>query len=73
MLSKNFSLVGTELTIEVNIDDITVLQVFLPDGEALDYIRARGPWSKKSHSLRTRKVINKLVREGKLKLITQIV
>ncbi|MEK4252101.1 hypothetical protein [Paenibacillus sp. FSL W7-1287] len=67
LLSKNFSLVGTELTIEVNIDDITVLQVFLPDGEALDYIRARGPWSKKSHSLRTRKVINKLVREGKLK------
>jgi len=67
LLSKNFSLVGTELIIEVNIDDITVLKVFLPNGEALDYIRARGPWSKKSHSLRTRKVINKLVREGKLK------
>lgn len=67
LLSKNFSLVGTKLIIEVNIDDITVLKVFLPDGEELDYIRARGPWCKKSHSLKTRKVINRLVREGKLK------
>jgi putative transposase len=68
LLANNFSLVGTEVILEVNIDDISVIKVYLPDGQELDYLRVKGAWGRKPHSLRTRKIINKLVREDKLKI-----
>lgn len=67
LLARNFSLVGEKLIVEVNIDDISTLKVYLADGQELDYLKAKGPWGKRPHTLRTRKTINKLVREDKLK------
>ena len=67
LMARNYSLVGTKINIVVNIDDVSVVQAFLPDGSELDFLRARGAWGKKPHSLRTRQVINKLVRDGKLR------
>ncbi|MGQ7887563.1 hypothetical protein [Paenibacillus sp. WC2504] len=68
LVARNFSLVGTEIIIEVNIDDISIIRAFLPDGQELDFLKARGGWGKRPHSLRTRKTINKLVREDKIRL-----
>jgi putative transposase len=68
LLANNFSLVGAEVIVEVNIDDISVIKVYLPDGQELDYLRVKGAWGRKPHSLKTRKFINKLVREDKLKI-----
>ncbi|CAM2769322.1 hypothetical protein PASE110613_00070 [Paenibacillus sediminis] len=65
--ARNFSLVGEKLIVDVNIDDISILKVYLPDGQELDYLKAKGPWGRMPHTLRTRKTINKLVREDKLK------
>lgn len=65
-MAQNFSLVGTTIKININMDDISVVRAFLPDGSELDFLRAKGAWGKKSHSLRTRQVVNKLVRDGKL-------
>jgi putative transposase len=67
LVARNFGLVGSDIIIEVNIDDISVVKAYLSDGSELDYLRAKGPWSKSPHSLKTRKAINKLVREDKLK------
>ncbi|GAB6989920.1 hypothetical protein [Paenibacillus pini] len=67
LLARNFSLIGEKLIVEVNIDDISILKVYLPDGQELDYLKAKGPWGRRPHTLRTRKTINKLVREDKLK------
>lgn len=67
LLAKNFSLIGEKLIIEVNIDDISVVKAYLNDGQELDYLKVKGPWSKDPHSLKTRKTINRLVRENKLR------
>lgn len=67
LLARNYSLVGEKLIVEVNIDDISTVKAFLSDGQELDYLKAKGGWGRKPHSLKTRKVINKLVRENKLK------
>lgn len=67
LLAKNYSLVNAQVIVEVDIEDISVLKLFLSDGTELDFVRAKGPWGKRPHSLRTRQVINKLTREGKLR------
>jgi putative transposase len=67
LMAQNFSLVGATIKLIVNIDDVSVVRTFMPDGSELDFLRARGAWGKKPHSLRTRRVINKLVRDGKLR------
>lgn len=60
VLSNNFKLVGTTLTILSNIDDLRVLHAFLPDGSELGILKAKGKWGIRKHSLRERKAINKL-------------
>ncbi|NOU89013.1 hypothetical protein GC102_25165 [Paenibacillus sp. LMG 31460] len=67
LMAQNFTLAGATIKIVVNVDDISVVRAFLPDGSELDFLRARGAWGKKPHSLRTRKIVNKLAREGKLR------
>lgn len=68
LMGRNYSLSGKTIKLAINIDDISVIKAYLPDGSELDYLRAKGAWGKKPHSLRTRKIVNKLVREGKLRL-----
>lgn len=61
LLAKNYNLVGTKLTLQINIEDISKLKAFLPNGNEIGYLRAAGKWGARKHSLRTRKEINKLV------------
>ncbi|TVY02167.1 hypothetical protein [Cohnella terricola] len=60
-LANSAHLIGTEVTLHVNVDDIRVIKAFLPDGSELGYLSAAGKWSLTSHTLQIRQAINKLV------------
>lgn len=60
VLERSPQLIGTKLTLLVNIDDLRVIQAFLPDGSSLGYLYATGKWSMQKHSLKIRKAINQL-------------
>ncbi|MBT2765914.1 hypothetical protein [Paenibacillus sp. ISL-20] len=66
VLSNSALLIGTDLTLIVNIDDIRTIRAFLPDGSEYGYLTAYGIWGVTPHSLRTRKAINKLKKDRKI-------
>ncbi|MNW37249.1 Integrase core domain protein [compost metagenome] len=66
ILTNSAHLIGTDLTLIVNIDDIRMIQAFLPDGSEFGYLMAYGIWGVTPHSLRTRKAINKLKKDRKI-------
>ncbi|UHA73267.1 hypothetical protein [Paenibacillus sp. 481] len=60
-LANSAHLIGTELSLQVNIDDLRTIRAFLPDGSELGILVAVGKWSLSPHNLQMRKEINKLV------------
>ncbi|MCT4618772.1 MAG: hypothetical protein N4A62_05225 [Marinisporobacter sp.] len=66
VLSRSPDLIGTKLTLLVNIDDLRVIKAFLPDGSEFGLLTAVGKWGIRSHSLQLRKIINKLKRDKKI-------
>lgn len=60
VLSRSPELIGSELTLVVNVEDLRAIQVFLKDGSNLGYLTAAGHWGITPHSLRDRKAILKL-------------
>ncbi|MBP1931986.1 hypothetical protein [Ammoniphilus resinae] len=60
VLARTPELIGTTLTLVVNIEDIRTVTAFLPDGSELGTLTAHGKWGIRPHSLKTRKEINKL-------------
>ncbi|HDX9577373.1 TPA: hypothetical protein ROX88_000865 [Bacillus pseudomycoides] len=62
ILERSPQLIGTKLTLLVNIDDLRSIKAFLPDGSELGYLKATGKWALQKHSLKVRKAINKLKR-----------
>lgn len=60
VLSRSPNLIGIKLDILVNIDDIRVIRAFLPDGSEFGLLTAAGKWGVKPHSLKLRKIINRL-------------
>lgn len=60
IIERSPQLIGTKLTLLINIDDLRVIQAFLPDGSSLGYLYATGKWSIQKHSLKVRKAINQL-------------
>lgn len=62
VLSRSPDLIGTKLTLLVNIDDLRVIKAFLPDGSEFGLLTATGKWGIRAHSLQLRKQINKLKR-----------
>ncbi|MBT2728159.1 hypothetical protein J7E63_14555 [Bacillus sp. ISL-75] len=60
VLSQSAWLIGTELNLLVNIDDLRVIRAYLPDGSELGFLQAQGRWGIRKHSLKTRKEIFKL-------------
>jgi putative transposase len=69
ILAEGFDLVGTKITIKVSIDDMRNIKAYLPDGSELGLLRATGKWSIRKHSLKIRKTINKLIAQGKIKIL----
>lgn len=66
VLSRSPELIGTQIDLLVNIDDLRVIRAFLPDGSEFGMLTANGKWGISPHSLQVRKQINKL---RKLKLL----
>lgn len=60
-LSNSAHLIGKELILQVNVDDIRTLKAYLQDGSEFGYLSAAGKWSLTPHTLQNRKAINKLV------------
>ncbi|MDN4079349.1 hypothetical protein QYF52_15480 [Paenibacillus polymyxa] len=66
VLSNSAHLIGSELTLIVNMEDIRTIRAFLPDGSEFGFLTAYGTWGVTPHSLRTRKAINKLKTDRKI-------
>ncbi|CAM4405682.1 hypothetical protein L1N85_25045 [Paenibacillus alkaliterrae] len=66
VLSRSPGLIGTQLDLLINTDDLRVIRAFLPDGSEFGTLTANGKWGVTPHSLQVRKQINKL---RKLKLL----
>lgn len=60
VLARSPELIGTFLTLVVNVEDLRVVRAFLPDGSELGLLQANGKWGLVPHSLKTRKEINRL-------------
>lgn len=71
VLAEAYDLINTKLTLVVNIEDLRIIKAFLPNGCELGYLKAKGKWGIRKHSIKLRKVINKLYREGKILLRNQ--
>jgi putative transposase len=61
VLSKSLNLIGQELHLLVNINDLRVIRAYLSDGTEFGYIIATGKWGIIPHTLRMRKQINQLI------------
>lgn len=60
IISRSPALIGSELNLVVNVEDLRAIRVFLKDGSDLGYLTAAGHWGITPHSLRDRKAILKL-------------
>lgn len=59
VLARSPELIGTELSILVDVDDVTSVLAVLPNGTELGYLTAIGGWGRTPHSLATRKLAGK--------------
>lgn len=64
IISLSDSLVGKTIILEINPEDISRIKAYFSDGSEIGYLTAVGEWSRKSHSLRTRKAALKFAREN---------
>ncbi|MBA2941059.1 hypothetical protein HZF08_22525 [Paenibacillus sp. CGMCC 1.16610] len=63
ILARSSGLIGKKLGLLVNIDDLRVIEAFLPDGSELGKLRASGRWGITPHSLQVRREIYALKRQ----------
>lgn len=54
-------LIGKQVIVEIDEEDMRQVRVFLTNGQELGYIKAKGKWSITNHSRRTRRAINSLI------------
>lgn len=60
VLSRTPDLIGTNLTLFINVEDLRVIKAFMPDGSEFGLLYATGKWGITPHSLEVRKQINRL-------------
>lgn len=63
ILAESGHLIGKNITVEIDEDDMRQVRAFLPNGTELGILKAAGRWSLTKHSRRTRKIINRLASE----------
>lgn len=68
VLSRMPDLIGTKLTLLININDLRTIKAFLPDGSEFGILTAKGKWSVRPHSLKMRQEINKLRKDINLNI-----
>ncbi|MDQ8739161.1 hypothetical protein [Paenibacillus sp. LHD-38] len=61
VLARSGHLIGTKLTIHINVDDMRTVKAFLPDGSEFGELVVAGKWSLTPHTYQMRKSINQLV------------
>ena len=61
-------LIGTKLTLLININDLRMIKAYLPDGSEFGILTAKGKWALKPHTLKMRQEINKLKRNKEIHL-----
>lgn len=61
VLANASRLIGEELVVEVDDEDLRFCRAYLPDGGELGILKASGRWHLTKHSRKTRKIINSLV------------
>jgi putative transposase len=54
-------LIGKQVIVEIDEEDMRQVRVFLKNGQELGYLQAQGKWSITKHSRRTRRAINSLL------------
>lgn len=65
ILSQSPGLIGSELILEINPDDIRTIKSYFSSGEEFGILTATGEWGRKSHSLKTREEVQKMKNENK--------
>ncbi|TPG75985.1 hypothetical protein EEL32_23920 [Brevibacillus laterosporus] len=63
LVSTTFDLIGAQIFLLVNTQDLRFLQAFLKDGSELGYFTATGKWGITPHTLQMRKQVNRLLRK----------
>ena len=58
-LSSMGALIGTKVTLIVDIRDLRCIEAVLPSGESIGILQAQGGWALTPHSLQTRRAINR--------------
>ncbi len=66
LLSISPEMIGQKIIITPNIDDMREAQAYHTDGIECDSLKAMGPFGEFAHDDKTRDVINKLIRQGRL-------
>lgn len=61
LLGQTSTLVGKNLVVEIDEDDMRQVKAYLPNGAELGFLKAAGRWSLTKHSRKTRRAINRLV------------
>lgn len=61
-------LIGHELVVEIDEEDMRQVRAFMKNGMELGYLKAQGKWALSKHSRRTRKAINGLITKRTLVL-----
>lgn len=61
ILARAAWLVGVQLKVVIDEDDMRQVRAFLPNGAELGFLRAHGKWGVTKHSRSTRKAINSLI------------
>jgi putative transposase len=64
VLAQAIGLVGTQLTVHIDDDDMRQVTAFLPNGAEIGVLTACGRWSLTKHDRRTRKAIFSLAAKG---------
>mgnify|MGYP001572517706 CR=1 FL=1 len=71
VLARSPDLIGTQLVLHVNPDDMRCIKAFLPNGTDLGVLTVQAPWNRTSHSLETRIAVNDL-RNRKMIVFTEM-
>lgn len=68
ILARSPKLIGQRLRIDVRWNDLRTVRAFLPSGEDLGILSARGNWSRTPHDLKLRRQITAAIRDGSLRV-----
>ena len=64
-------MIGQKITIEIDLNDLRVLNAYLPDGSEIGVLKAAPPWNRTPHTYDMRKAVNSLVHRKRIHYLTE--